>query len=423
MKLTASTIDSVALPEGRLEEYCWDTELKGFALRLRRGGSRTLIFQYKLGGRTTKLALGPATAESFKTAKGPNGVVMKLGVREQVAQLIARVKLGDDPAADKHTGRRNAAESFKAVSLKFLAFQREKMRVSSYRAVERYIMHHAKSLNADSLAAIDRRRLAALIVDVKEKCGATTANRFKSSLSSLFKWAVGHGLADANPTIGIPKYAERSRERVLDNNELALIWKAAEYDQYGSIVRILLLTGQRAGEIANLQWSEIGENAITLPSSRVKNKRTHVVPLSQPVLDILKAQPRRANGDGSLRELVFGDGQRGFSGWSRAKLRLDERIAKQKGKPLPAWCIHDLMRSTATGLADLGVQPHIIEAVLNHRSGSKSGVAGIYNRSSYENEKRRALEIWADHVLALAEVKPSHHVTLPPGLTDARPNV
>jgi integrase len=194
---------------------------------------------------------------------------------------------------------------------------------------------------------------------------------------------------------------------VLGNSELALIWKATDGDHYGAIVRLLLLTGQRADEIASLRWPEIGADAVVLPSSRTKNKRQHSIPLSRPAEEILAAQPRRVNDDGTLRELVFGVGQRGFSGWSRCKERLDERIAQRNGKPLPAWRLHDLRRSVATGMADLGVQPHIIEAVLNHVSGSKAGVAGIYNRSSYDVEKRRALEFWGDHVTALAEGRQS----------------
>ena len=122
------------------------------------------------------------------------------------------------------------------------------------------------------------------------------------------------------------------------------------------------------------------------------------MPLSVPARAILEAQPRRAH-----REYVFGRGEGGFSGWSRCKARLDARIAEMTGKPLPGFTLHDTRRSCVTHMAELGVQPHIIEAVLNHVSGHKSGVAGIYNRATYDREKRQALDLWAEHLLAVVE--------------------
>jgi integrase len=347
------------------------------------------------------MSLGRVTKESFSTVRDPDGTVVKLGIREQVALLHARVKLGQDPAGDKAEGRRRAAETFEVVSRKFLAFQKGELRPGSYRQVERHILHHASKLNEDQLAAIDRRRVASLITDIKDESGTVTANRVGSTLSYLFTWAMGQGLAEANPVIGVAKFSEQPRERVLSDAELRLIWNAAGDDHFGAIVRLLTLTGQRADEIASLRWSEIADDVITLPPERTKNKRLHRVPLSGPAGTILAAQPRRAGDDGKLRDLVFGVGQRGFSGWSRCKERLDERIAAENGKPLPGWVIHDLRRSVVTGMGNLGVQPHIIEAVLNHITGSRSAISRVYNRNSYEPEKRRALDLWADHVMAL----------------------
>jgi integrase len=403
MKLTVKETPALTLPAGKADHVFWDDELPGFGLRLRAGGSRVWVFQFAIGDKQRRMTLGAATKESFGTVKDRDGHVLKLGIRDQVALLHAKVKLGHDPASDKAEGRKRASETFEAVSGRFLAFQKGELRPGSYRQVERHVVGLAKPLNELQFAAIDRRTIAALIADIKEASGAVTANRTASTLSYLYTWAMGQGFAEANPLIAIAKFAEQPRERVLDDSELALIWNATEGDHYSSIVRLLILTGQRADEIASLQWSEIGDNVITLPSSRTKNKRQHLVPLSRPALDIVAAQPRRVSDDGTLRELVFGVGQRGFSGWSRCKERLDERIAAANGNSLPAWRLHDIRRSVATGMADLGVQPHIIEAVLNHVSGSKAGVAGIYNRSAYEPEKRRALELWANHLTAVAD--------------------
>jgi integrase len=220
------------------------------------------------------------------------------------------------------------------------------------------------------------------------------------------------GIVTQNPVANTGKFPERSRERVLNDVELRLIWMAAGDDHYGSVIKLLMLTGQRADEIASLEWREIGEGVITLPPERTKNKRQHIVPLSDPALAILEAQPRRANSDGALRELMFGIGERGFSGWSSCKEKIDERIAKAAGNPLSDWVVHDLRRTAATGMARLGVQPHIIEAVLNHVSGHKAGVAGIYNRNTYEPEKRQALNLWANHIMALVEGRESNVVPM-----------
>lgn len=201
--------------------------------------------------------------------------------------------------------------------------------------------------------------------------------------------------------VGTNKYEEAARERVLADDELRAIWRALEDDHYGAIIKLLMLTGQRADEIANLAWSETGEDAFTLPAARTKNRRQHQVPLSNAALAILAAQPRRLNAAGTPRDFVFGTAERGFSGWSKCKERLDQRIAATRGAPLPHWTPHDLRRTCATRMADLGVLPHVIEAVLNHVSGHKSGVAGIYNRALYEPEKRQALVLWADHLQSI----------------------
>src|SRR5262249_49347969 len=155
-----------------------------------------------------------------------------------------------------------------------------------------------------------------------------------------------------------------------------------DHDHYSAIIRLLLLTAQRASEIADLRWDETANNQIALSGERTKNGRAHLVPLSAPARAILEAQPHRAG-----RDLIFGIGEGGFNGWHICKQRLDRRIAEATGNPLPAWRHHDLRRSAATHMADLGVLPHTIECILNHAGGFKSGVHGIYNRNPYQREK------------------------------------
>ena len=198
---------------------------------------------------------------------------------------------------------------------------------------------------------------------------------------------------------------------MLGDRELRTILQALTDDEFSTIVRILILTGRRREEIGGLKWDEVKLEVglIALPSERTKNKKPHNIPLSRSVYAIIDALPRR---DG--REYVFGRGAGGFSGWSRCKARLDERIGKLNERPLLPWTIHDLRRSAVTGMAELGVQPHIIEAVLNHQSGHKGGIAGIYNRASYEREKAEALALWDEHIAALVEGRERKVVPLSP---------
>jgi integrase len=194
--------------------------------------------------------------------------------------------------------------------------------------------------------------------------------------------------------LGTNKHSEdKPRERLLSDAELVKIWKSAPDNGYGRIVKLLMLTASRREEIGGLRWSEVQDDAIVLPPERVKNSREHMLPLAPMAVAVLEEQPRVKG-----RELVFGEGEGGYSGWSRSKERLDEDCGVKN------WTVHDLRRTAATRMADLGVQPHVIEAILNHVSGHKAGVAGIYNRSTYAAEKRAALDLWANHLqVAIAQ--------------------
>jgi integrase len=422
MKLTAKKTRGVELAPGKTDQLFWDDDIPGFGLRLRAGGSRNWVFQYALGDKQRRLSLGTATEESFKTVKHGNEVI-KLGIREQAAQLHAKVKLGQDPAGDKTEARKRASDTFETVAKRFLVAKKAGMRPGSYDQIQRHIETYAQSLNGLQVAKIARRDIATLIGDVKEKSGAVTSNRVRSTLSDFFGWAMSEGIdgVESNPVVGTNKSEERSRERVLKDPELRAIWNHAGDDHYGAIIKLLMLTGQRADEIASLCCSEITETTIPekrvtdtirlpqfnvgvidLPAERTKNKRSHIVPLSEPAAAILAKQPERANSDGALRKFVFGIGQHGFSGWSRCKERLDERITKDLGKPLEHWTPHDLRRTMSTLMNDrLGILPHVVEAILNHVSGTKGGVAGVYNKALYLRERAEALNLWADHLASI----------------------
>jgi integrase len=248
---------------------------------------------------------------------------------------------------------------------------------------------------------VTQRNIANLLNDIAAASGDVSANRVRAVLTAFFGWVIREGIRmpEGNIAGNTNVREERPRDRVLTDDELRKIWVAAGEDSrgrggresYGNVVKLLMLTGQRRDEIGALQWAEIVGDKIELPAARTKNARTHTVPLSDAAQEILAGAAR-------LGPYVFGRrGQHRFVGFSAAKRRLDKHV------DIVPWRLHDLRRTVATRMGDLGVQPHIIEAVLNHASGHKSGVAGVYNRATYDREKREALNLWAAHLTTVVE--------------------
>src|SRR5262249_40683712 len=257
---------------------------------------------------------------------------------------------------------------------------------------QRYLRKHSAPLHRLKLEEIDRRTIAVLLGQVETASGAITRNRLRSSLSSFWAWAIAEGLAEQSPVTGTARADEgNSRDRVLTQEELRTIWRNLGEDKFSDIVRLLLLTEQRRGEISALAWREVdlAKGMIILPPARTKNKRQHELPLSRQALAIIERQPRR-----NSSEFLFSDKQ-GYKDWDTGKAKLDERIR------IAPWRLHDLRRTCATNLGELAIQPHPIEPILNHSSGHRSGVAGVYQRAKYEPEMRAALQKWADHLEAL----------------------
>jgi integrase len=424
MKLTAKNIGGLELPAGKSDHLFWDDEIPGFGLRLRAGGSRNFVFQYALGRKQRRLSLGAATKEGFAKHKDKDGTI-NLGIREQAAQLHAKVRLGQDPAGEKTENRKRASDTFEVIAKRYLTSKKEGMRPGSYAEVERHIVKHAKPLNGMQVAKVARRDIATLLGTIKAASGPVAANRVRSTISDFFGWAMSEGVdgIETNPVIGTNKWEESARDRVLKDYELRAIWKHSGDSHHGAIIKLLMLTGQRAEEIASLRWSEITEitvpakritdtivlpqftiKAIELPAERCKNGRAHIIPLAPAAMAILEAQPRRADSDGSLRDLVFGGGQRGFSGWTAGNIALKKRIEAELGAPLDHYVVHDLRRTVSTLMNDrLGILPHVVESVINHVGGAKGGVAGVYNRALYLRERAEALAQWADHLTAIVD--------------------
>jgi integrase len=414
MKLTATTLSTAKLPDGKGEIIFFDEELPGFGLRMRAGGSRTFVYQYQLGSKQRRMSLGVATETNVNN------------IRKIAEKLHARVRLGEDPATTKVQARVSAMHTFKVVAEQYLEHHKSGWRPRSYINTVRNLLSYAKALHQLQLDKITRADIAAVHASVTKEIGATSANRVRSSLSGLFTWAIENGRAEINPVINSPRHEEQSRERVFTPNELRLIWNNLEDDDYGAIIKLVALTGQRPGEITGLRWSQIHNGSIVLEggdaTAGTKNYRDHVIPLSEPARRIIAKQTRTEG-----RDLIFGRSKKLFSNWMNSKNRVNKRIAAATGETPRDWRPHDLRRTFSTlaggGLAEhdlekltgrdkklasgLGIAPHTVEAILNHISGHKAGVAGVYNKSSYALEKRQALEQWAEHLLTIVEDRDS----------------
>lgn len=370
-RITKTAVDRLQPGGG----WLWDNVVKGFGAR-RQVEDVFYYLRYRINGRQRMRPIGrhgsPWTPDTART---------------EAKRRLGLVAAGVDPFEKKE--ERPRAASFGHEVERYLARKRPAMKPLSYEQIELHLLKHAKPLHRLPLTEIDRRTIALRLAEIETGSGAVSRNRVRSSLSAFFTHCVREGLLDLNPVSGTAKADEgRSRERVLTDGELAAILAALGADQFSDIVRLLTLTAQRREEIGGLRWSEVDfeRSLIVLPPERTKNRREHAVPLSPQARAILERWPRG-------RDFVFGHGAGGFSGWSRCKERLDQRVK------FPEWRLHDLRRTAATVMADrLGVLPHIVEAVLNHVSGHRAGVAGIYNRAKYETEMRDALERWAQHV-------------------------
>lgn len=386
VKLTdVSAIESKFAVSNYTDEIHWDTEVAGFGFRLRRGGKRTWVLQYKINGSDRRLTIGPYPGITPKAA------------REIAQSKLAEIWQGRDPQADKREAKARAQAQIllRTVIDNFLADKQAELRPSSFSEMQRYLLNHWKPLHGWPIAEIQLSHIAKILAELK-KIGPVSAARSRSCLSTCFRWAMGNGYVQANPVIGsLNPDTGAMRDRVLNDSELATIWNACNSsDDYDRIIRLLILTGARRTEVGGMQWSELDfeQRLWTISADRSKNGNAHTLPLPPAFWQIIEGIEHRNNGN------LFGQrSDRGYRNWDTSKKALDGRC------PIPAWVHHDIRRSVATGLANLKVLPHIIEQILNHTSGHKSGVAGVYNKSVYMPEVRKALIKWAKHTASIVE--------------------
>jgi len=359
------TIRSVeALEPGQV---IWDDKVIGFGAR-RQLDAIAYVIKYRVHGKQRFVTLGR------------HGVLTPDQARREAKRLLGEAAGGNDPARDKSTALGKVIEEY-------LRYAEKTQRPSTYGDTKRYLKVNWEPLHGCPIAKLKRRDVAKELARIEANHSPTVAARARAALSAFFNWAIGEGYdLVANPVTGTNRPSEpKSRERVLTDDEIKLVWSTSGDDDYGRMVKLLLLTGQRRDEVGRMSWDEIDldRRLWTIPDWRTKNRQEQIVPLTDEVLSLL---PERRDG------FVFGNGQ-GFSGWSKAKSRTFPDLEFRH---------HDLRRTCATVLADrLGVLPHIVEAILNHISGHKAGVAGVYNRAKYLPQMREALDLWAKHIAAI----------------------
>jgi integrase len=377
--ITKATLAGLQCPPGKAEAFFWDSETSGLALRAYPSGRRVWLCQYRdEHGRTRRVPLGKV------------GVVDPASAREAARETLQRVAGGANPALERKATRTAASVGWLVDA--YLEHAERALKPSTLDQTQRNLRKYAASLHGDAVAVVDRAAIFRLHQKIGDDAGRVQANRVLATLSAMWSWALRAGLVvGENPAAFVPRFREAERERVLDRDELRLLWRASGSDQaFHHIVRLILLTGCRRQEVGSMRWREIEGDLWIVPAARMKGGRPHEVPLS--ALAMAQLPPRV--GDGS----VFSQGATGFDGWTAAKHRLDAAMAALRAPEAPAlspWGLHDLRRTFSTMMHDRGLaDPHIIEAVLAHRGG-QSGVAGIYNRAAYREPKRAAMAAWA----------------------------
>jgi integrase len=395
MKLTQKAVAALMLPGGKSDAIYFDNDLPGFGYRLRRSGdkvNRSWVAQYRHATATRRITLGSASVLGSDQA------------RTEAKKILAQAALKQDPASERK--RKAAADRFTFSSLaeQYLAAKKPAVRRRTFTEMQRYLLSsYFKPLHNIPIDGVTRRDIAACVLTITHKAGQVAAARARSAASGMYVWAMASGLTEINPTIGTPKpKAPPPRDRVLDDSELVAIWNAAGDDDFGKIVRLLITTGQRRSEVGGIAWTEVKDGVWTIPAARAKNHHAHQLPLGSLALEIIRSVPQVVG-----RDLLFGArGARGFSSWGPGKKELDARLGDQ----VRPWTLHDLRRTAATRMADLGVMPHVVEQILNHQSGHRRGIVGVYNKSKYAAAVQNAVAAWDRHLRELIEGRDADNV-------------
>lgn len=404
MRLTRQVVQTIVAAPGGVPVLVWDDEPKGFGVKASPGGSKVYVVQFRnLAGVSKRMTIGRCDSVTLPEA------------REKAKSILAKVQLEGDPHAERRDARAKAALTMGSLIEPYLAAHKVEVRPTTYTEDARALRVSWLPLHSKPLGSVTRRDVVELLESMAEET-PYAANRARVVLSGFYAWTIERGHVAANPVAGTkPVSKEESRSRFLSDDELSAVLTSVYADVFGSIVRLLALTGQRRDEVGGMCWSELDRNngLWTIPAGRSKNKRAHVVPLTAPVLAIIGMC-----GHVDDRDQLFGSGANGYAGWSKSKRKLDEALVRN-GHEVAPWRLHDLRRTVGTGMARLGVAPHVIERVLNHRTGqdgqpgAMTSLGLTYNRHKYGDEMRDALQLWSNHIASIVAGR-SHKEAIPP---------
>src|SRR5215211_1776949 len=395
IKLTKGAIDALPTPE--IDLVYWDLGLPGFGVKVTPKGRKVFIVLYRTGGARSKLR---------KYTIGPYGRVTLHQARVAAQRVFAAKLEGRDPAAEKKKAKqRIVADSVEDLLESFIAQRLSQNRCAG--EISRLLRREfGKSWTGKSIHEITKRDVVEVVAAIQQRGAPVAANKALKSIKTFLRWCVGCAVLDRSPAEGIPLPTKVvARDRVLTDEELVKVLMAARKmgGPYARIVELLALTGQRREEVAGMRWDELdlARCIWTLPKSRTKNAKEHVVNLSKESIDVLMRAEKRG-------PFVFSvNGTKPYNEFGRSKRRLDELSG------VAGWRLHDLRRSCISGMARLGVAPHVADKILNHQTGTISGVAAVYQRHEVLSERRQALDLWAAHVgEILNEVCGTHRTKL-----------
>ena len=398
-----------ALEPGPKDQLLWDSEVTGFGIKVTPRGGRTYLLQYRMGGR------GSSTR---RFTIGRHGNWTPDEARAQARRLRQLVDMGIDPQeAERERQRQSVDLRFTTMLARFLdEYGKIKWSPATYFAGESNLRRYALPvLKQKGLHEVSRADVRA----IRDAVPATKQGLRRSLFAhtrKMFSWAVSEGFITRSPFEGLANpQAVTSRDRVLTDEEIKVVWQAsyALSFPFGQMVRLLMLSGQRRDEVAGMQWSELDRDAAmwTIPGSRTKNGETQLLPLTDAIIAEIDGLARVIQMNADQRTwpkkgyvCSTTEGRMPISGFSKAKSKLDScvsEIASEHELEVAPWRLHDLRRTLATGLQRLGIRFEVTEAVLNHVSGAKAGVAGVYQRHDWKEEKREALTLWSKHVRLL----------------------
>ena len=382
-KLTKSVID--ALPASATDMVYWDAGCPGFGVKVTPLGRKVFIVLYRTGGTGSRLR---------KYTIGSYGRVTLHQARIAAEKVFAAKLDGRDPAAEKRDAKRRAATDRVDDLLETFITQHLSQN-RSVREISRLLRREfGEPWAGRSVHDISKRDVIDVVSGIIQRGAPAAANKALKSIKTFMSWCVGRAILDRSPADGIPLPGkEIARDRLLDDMELTKVILAARKISvpYGGIVELLALTGQRREEVAQMAWEELdlAQRHWTIPKPRTKNKKAHIVHLSDQAIAVLKRQNRQ----GAFVFCLLGG--KPFQEFSKAKRELDRLSG------VSDWRIHDLRRTCVSGMARLGIAPHVADKVLNHQAGTISGVAAVYQRHKFMTERKEALERWGKHVASV----------------------